>query len=119
MDLSELHDAVDRLSRSHNGATYSLSQQVIYFRHFDDAVGANQQAVAQLSTSLKTYAVKIQDTFQEIATKLERGLMRGKSSPRYELEFALTHLEVQRPRIINYLPRGYILLVPGLHMFYP
>jgi tetrahydromethanopterin S-methyltransferase subunit B len=94
MDLSELHNAVDKLSRNQDSVAHSLSQQVTYFKQLDDAVTFNQQAVAQLSTTLKGYALKIQDTFQEVATKLEWGAKQGEIAATIrKLGFVLTRLE--------------------------
>jgi hypothetical protein len=52
------------------------------------------QAVAQLSTYIKGYAIKIQDTFQEVAAKLEWGAkQREIAATIRQLECALTNLE--------------------------
>jgi hypothetical protein len=61
----------------------------------DETVRNNQQAVTQLSSTLKGYALRVQDTFQEVASKLERGTKQREIADIIrQLEFALTHLEV-------------------------
>jgi hypothetical protein len=58
--------------------THSLDKHVTYFKQLDNAVKTNQQADSQLPNTLKGYAIKIQDTFQEVASKLEWGRGRDK-----------------------------------------
>jgi DNA repair exonuclease SbcCD ATPase subunit len=94
MDLSRLRAVVDQLAGQQDGVTHSLEQHVTYFKHLDERVRDNQQAFTLLSGTLKSYAVKIQDTFQEVASKLEWGAKQKEIAATIrQIEFSLTVLE--------------------------
>jgi len=51
---------------------HSLNQQVTYLRQLDNTVKFNYQAIVNLSTTLKGIALKAQEGFQEVSTRLSR-----------------------------------------------
>jgi hypothetical protein len=93
-DLTRLRAAVDHLSIQHEGVAHSMEQHLTYFKHLDDKVSDNQQTVALLSGTLKSYAIKIHDTFQEVAAKLEWGAKQAEIVATVrQIEFSLNTLE--------------------------
>jgi hypothetical protein len=94
MDLGRVRAAVDHLAGQHESVAHSIEQQLTYFKHLDNEVRNNQQVVTLLSSTLKGYAVKIQDTFQEVAAKLEWGAkQRERAATIRQIEFSLNVLE--------------------------
>jgi uncharacterized protein YoxC len=95
MDLAELHNAIDVMERKENTIVHSLNQQVTYLKQLDDTVRFNYKAVTNLSTTLKGIALKAQEGFQEVSTRLSRNsqLIEAATVIR-QLEFALTQRSI-------------------------
>ena len=101
-DLEGLRTTVDALHRKQGEIVHSMNQQVTYLKQLDRTVTFNHQAIANLSTTLKDIAMRSQETFQEIATKLEWGnLQRETATAIRELEFTLTQLEISIDELIS------------------
>jgi hypothetical protein len=85
---------VDELHRKKD-IVLSMNQQVTYFKQPDGTVRFNHQAIDNLSTALKDIALRMQDKFQEIASKLEWCIQQREAVTAIrESEFALTQLEL-------------------------
>ena len=53
-DLGELHTTVDVLHRKQDEIVHSMNRQVTYFKQLDGTVRFHNQAITNLSTTLKT-----------------------------------------------------------------
>ena len=92
---------------------HSINQQVTYFKQLDGTVRFNYQAIANLPATLKDIAMRSQEKFQEIATKLEWGnLQREAAMAIRELEFTLTQLEISIDEFMNAMQYVMIGRVP-------
>jgi hypothetical protein len=113
LDLDMLHSTVDELHRKQYTIVHSMNQQVTYFKQLDGTVRFNYQAIANLSTTLKDIALRMQDKFQEVASKLEWGIRQRESATAIrELEFALTQLELSTDEFIDAIQYVMIGKVP-------
>jgi L-lysine 2,3-aminomutase len=70
-DLDELHSTVDQLHRKEATMVHSLNQQVTYLRQLDGTVKFNSQAIGKLNNVIKNVALKAQEGFYDVASKLE------------------------------------------------
>jgi hypothetical protein len=94
-DLGELHTTVDELHRKQDEIVHSMNRQVTYFKQLDGTVKFHNQAITNLSTTLKDLALRTQEKLQEVASRLEWGdQQRQTATTIRELEFALTQLEL-------------------------
>ena len=102
LDLDELHTIVDELHRKEDTIVHSVNQQVTYPKQLDRTVYFNHQDIVNLSTTLKESAVKAQERFPEVATKLEWGVKQREAATTIrELEFAFTQLEVSNDEFMD------------------
>jgi len=112
-DLEGLRTTVDALHSKQGEIAHSMNQQVTYLKQLDGTVRFNHQAIANLSATLKDIAMRSQEKFQEIATKLEWGnLQREAATTIRELEFTLTQLEISIDELINAIQYVMIGRVP-------
>jgi hypothetical protein len=94
VDLQSLHDTMDSLQLRQEAVTLSLDRQLTYFRDLDESVRSNHQAVIDLSSAIKYFAIKTKESFQEVANKLElNNKLRASLTLIRQLEFALLRLE--------------------------
>jgi hypothetical protein len=70
-DLGELHTKVDELHRKQDEIVHSLNHQVTYIKQLDGTVRFHNQAITNLSTSLRDLALQTQEKLQEVASRLE------------------------------------------------
>jgi hypothetical protein len=71
LDLDGLHVTIDELHKKQDVVTHSLDRQVTYFKQLDDTVKFDHQAIINLSSTIRDFAQKTQETFQEVASKFE------------------------------------------------
>ena len=102
MDLDGLHNIIDIMQRKEDTNVHSLNQQVTYLNQSDDTVKFNYQAIANLSTTLKGIALKAQQGFQAVSSRLTRNnqLIEAATVIR-QLEFALIQLEINLDELID------------------
>jgi aminoglycoside N3'-acetyltransferase len=92
--LGELHITVDELHRKQDEIVQSMNRQITYFKQIDGTVKFHNQAITNLSTTLKELAPQTQLKFQEVESRLEWGDQERQTATTIrELEFALTRLE--------------------------
>jgi predicted nucleic acid-binding Zn-ribbon protein len=95
-DVEQLHETIHRLKERQDHVSHALEQQMSYFKHLDDSTTLNHQAIANLSSILRTHALKTQHTFQEIKTKFDWSEhQREVATITQELEFALISLNLK------------------------
>jgi enhancing lycopene biosynthesis protein 2 len=82
VDLGDLHTTVDVLQQKEDAIVHSLNQQVTYLKQLDGLVRFNYQAVANMSATLTEIVTKVQEDFQEVASKVSRN-RRHRSSGSY------------------------------------
>jgi hypothetical protein len=103
-DLGELHTTVDELHRKQDDIVHSLNHQVTYIKQLDGTVRFHNQAITDLSTTLKDLALQTQEKLQEVVSRLEWGnQQRQIATAIRELEFALTQLEIRIDEFIEAL----------------
>jgi hypothetical protein len=94
VDLRSLHETMDSLQRRQESVTHSLDRQLTYVKDLDESVRNDHQAIIDLSTAIKDFAVKTKESFQEVADKLEcNNKLRAYLALIRQLEFALIRLE--------------------------
>jgi hypothetical protein len=71
IDLEQLHVAIHNLNDKQDHVAHALDQQMTYFKRMDDTINFNYHAVVNLSSVLRNHAIKTQETFQEIKSKLD------------------------------------------------
>ena len=95
MDLDGLHKTIHVMHRKKDTIVYSLNQQVTYLKQLDDIVKFNYQTIANLSSILKGIALKAQEGFQEVSSRLTRNNQLTEAATVIrQLEFALTQRSV-------------------------
>jgi predicted amino acid-binding ACT domain protein len=114
VDLGDLHTTVDVLQGKEGAIVHSLNQQVKYLKQQAGSGRFNYQAVATLSATLKEIVTKVQEDFQEVASKVSRNSKHIEAAAVIrQLEFALPELELSIDEIMNalqYVQLGKILL---------
>jgi hypothetical protein len=85
---------MDRLQRRQESVTHALDRQLTYFKNLDESVRSDHQAVIDLFSAIKDFAVKTKESFQEVANKLELiNKLRASLALIRQLEFTLIRLE--------------------------
>jgi hypothetical protein len=96
LDLDPLHMTIEKLHKKQNVVNHSLDRQVTYFKRLDDPVKFDHQAILNLSSTIRDFAKRTQETFQEVANKFELGSkLRATATAIRELEFALARIETR------------------------
>jgi hypothetical protein len=86
--LNELH-------KRQEDVAHSVDQQVTYFTHLNKDVQFNYMAVSNLSTTLRDFATRTEETFQEVSCKFEwASKQRLVAKAIRDLEFSITQLGV-------------------------
>jgi len=112
-DLGELHTMVDELHRKQGEIVHSMNHQVTYIKQLDGTIRFHNQAITNLSTSLRDLALQTQEKLQEVASRLEWvNQQRQTATTIRELEFALTQLEVSIDEFIDAIQYVMIGRVP-------
>jgi uncharacterized protein YoxC len=94
-DINSLHHTLDELHKKQEEVPNSVEQQVTYFTHLTKDVQFNYMAVSNLSNTLKDFATRTEETFQEVSSKSEWAFkQRLAASVISELEFSITQLGV-------------------------
>jgi hypothetical protein len=94
LDLNALHATVEELHQRQDAVTHSLDRHLTYIKQLDQSVRLDQQAIHNLSSNIRDFARKTQETFQEVATKLEwSNKLRASATLIRQLEFSLARLE--------------------------
>ena len=103
-DLEELHSTISDFHKKEDTIVHSLNQQVTYLKQLDGSVKFNFQAIGNLSNTLKDIAVKAQEGFQDVATRLVwYNRQREAATAERQLEFALMKLEISTDELIDAL----------------
>jgi hypothetical protein len=101
-DLGELHTTVDELHRKQDDIVHSLNHQVTYIKQLDGTVRFHNQAITNLSTTLKDLALQTQEKLQEVVSRLEWGNQQRQIATTIRgLEFALTQLQISIDEFID------------------
>jgi chromosome condensin MukBEF ATPase and DNA-binding subunit MukB len=94
LELNALHATVEELHQRQDAVTHSLDGHLTYFKQLDESVRFDQQAIHNLSSNIRDFARKTQETFQKVATKLEwSNKLRASATLIRQLEFSLACLE--------------------------
>jgi len=79
------------MQRKEDTIAHSLNQQVSYLKQLDGSFRFNYQVLANLSATLKGIVLKVQEEFQEVASKINRNSRHIEAVAIIrQLEFALT-----------------------------
>jgi hypothetical protein len=93
--MNSLHSTVDMLSRKQNEIVHAVNQQVTYLKRLDVNVRLDNEAMANWSSIFKDFALKAQEKFQKVVSKLEwTRIQREAENALREIEFALMQLEL-------------------------
>jgi len=88
------------MQRKQDTIVHSLNQQVTYLKQLDDTVKFNYQAIANMSTTLKGIALRAQEGFQEVFSRLTRNNeMIEAATLIWQLEF--TYSEISLDELID------------------
>jgi hypothetical protein len=113
MDLEGLHTTIDVMQKKEDAIVHSLNQQVTYLKQLDGTVKFNYEAIANLSTTLKGIALKAQEGFQEVATKLTRNNQLIETAAAIQqMEFALTQLEISNDEFVDAMQYVHLGRIP-------
>jgi hypothetical protein len=94
-DLNDLHATVNDLHKKQDTIVHSTNFQVTYLKQLDGTVRFNQEAIANLSATLKGIVTKVQGDLQEMALKVLRNSKQIEAAKIIrQLEYALTQLEL-------------------------
>jgi hypothetical protein len=96
LDLDALHAVIDELHKKQDVVIHSLDSQLTYFKQLDDTLKFDHQPIVNLSSTIRDFAQKTQESFQELASKFEWGSkLRATAIAIRELEFALARIETR------------------------
>jgi hypothetical protein len=70
-DINTLHRTLGKLHKKQEEVVHSVAQQVACFIHLSRDVQFNYMAVSNLSTTLKDFATRTDESFQEVSSKFE------------------------------------------------
>jgi hypothetical protein len=106
MTIADLH-------RSQDIVTPDLAQQLAYYRHVDDAVTTDHEALIDLSASIRQIAEHTRDNFQEIASKFDLvAKVKQTAADIRKLEFALLRLETSVDEYVFALQQALLNKLP-------
>jgi hypothetical protein len=105
-DLEKLHETVERLHRNEKTVVHAVNQHVTYIKHLDDSVKFNAQIVSNLSTVVKSIALRMNSELASIVSELQRlndtfEKQREVNIVTRQIEFALSQLEIQISEIFH------------------
>jgi hypothetical protein len=119
MDIDGLHATIDVMERKEDDIVHSLNQHVTYLKQLVGTVRFNYQVICNLSTTLKGVALKAEERFKEVASRLTRNnrVIEATAVIRH-LDFPLTQLEKSIDEFVNAMQFVHLGRTP-LNLFSP